>query len=78
MSQVSTMKSTESKNIYKVILVLGLPVELNGISKKLSWKTMALLEFSEEGQIPATLSPPWETRGLMLSKVGIIKFGNPS
>ena len=30
-----------------VILVIGLPVQLNGILKKLSWKTMVLLEFSE-------------------------------
>ena len=30
-----------------VILVIGLPVQLNGMSKKLSWKTMVLLGFSE-------------------------------
>ena len=29
------------------ILVIGLPVQLNRIPKKLSWKTMVLLEFSE-------------------------------
>ena len=61
-----------------VILVIGLPVQLNGISKKLYWKTMVLLGFSEGGQIPATLSLPWETLRHKLSKVGIIKFGKPS
>ena len=29
------------------MLVIGLPVQLNGILKKLSWKTIVLLEFSE-------------------------------
>ena len=38
------MKLTESKNI---ILVIGLPVQLKAIAKKLSWKTMVSLEFSE-------------------------------
>ena len=60
MSQVVTMKLTESKNI---ILVIGLPVQLNAIAKKLSWKTMVSLEFSEGRtdlcySVP-TLGNPW-------------------
>ena len=45
MSQVLTMKLSESTNI--CYIVIGLSVQLNGISKKLSRKTMVLLEFSE-------------------------------
>ena len=60
MSQVVTMKLTESTNI---ILVIGLPVQLNAIAKKLSWKTMVSLEFSE-GRTDlcysvTTLGNPW-------------------
>ena len=41
---------------------------------------MVLLEFSERRFIPATLSPLLDSinLGLMLSKIDIIKFGNPS
>ena len=31
-----------------------------------------------EGHIPSTLFPLWETLGPMLSKIDVIKFGNPS
>ena len=46
-----------------VVLVIGLPVQLNRISKKLSWKTMVLLEFIEGRKdscysVP-TLGNPW-------------------
>ena len=46
-----------------VILVIGLPVQLKEISKKPSWKTMVLLEFSE-GRTNScysfvTLGNPW-------------------
>ena len=40
-----------------VILVIGLPVQLKGISKKLSWKTIVLLEFSE-GRTDSCYSVP--------------------
>ena len=59
-----------------VILVIELPVQLNGILKKFSWKIMVLL--AREGTITATIFPLWEILGLMLRKVGIIKFSNPS
>ena len=49
-----------------------------GCSQRL--KDLSLDDFFlvREGWIPVTLSSLWETLGLMLSKVGIIKFGNPS
>ena len=60
-----------------VTLVIGLLVQLNAIAKKLSWKTMVLLQFSE-GRMDSCYSvTTLEPLGLMLRKVGIIKFGNP-
>ena len=60
MSQVLIMKLTESGNIVR--LVIGLPVQINAIAKKLSWKTMVLLKFSE---------------GRMDSCYSITSLGNP-
>ena len=56
----------------KVYIVNGLQSE---IKRPMTWRIYYLVK---EGRIPVTLSPLWEPLGLMLSKVGIIKFGNPS
>ena len=58
-----------------VILVIGLPVQLNAIAKKLSWKTTVLPEFSE-GRMDScycatTLGTPW-------THVKQGWYGNPS
>ena len=45
------------------------------IKRSIIWWIFYLVR---EGRIPVTLSPLWETLGLMLIRVGIIKFGNPS
>ena len=56
-------------NIY---IVNGLQSENK---RPITWRIYYLVR---EGRISLTLSPLWETLGLMLSKVGIIKFGKPS
>ena len=55
-----------------VYIVNGLQSE---IKRLITWQIYYLVR---EGRISVTLSSIWETLGLMLSKVGIIKFGNPS
>ena len=61
---------------------MGFPVSvytLNGLLSQIKRPmTRRIYYLVREGQIPATLSSLWETLGLMLSKVGIKKFGNPS
>ena len=43
------------------------------IKRSITWRIFYLVT---EGWIPVTLSPLWEKTGLMLMKVGIIKFHN--
>ena len=45
------------------------------IKRSITWRLFYLVR---EGRIPATLSPFWKTLGLMLIKLGIIKFGYAS
>ena len=93
MLQVLTMTLTESTNICyindtvklikkaflgnngfpaNIYIVNGLQSE---IKRPITWRIFYLVR---EGQIPVTLSQLWKTLGLMLRKVGIIKFDNPS
>ena len=78
MSQVLTMKLTESANICYISDRVSCTIKQN--SKENFLENNGLLEFSEGRFIPATLSPLLDsfTLGLMLSKIDIIKFGNPS
>ena len=55
-----------------ICIVSGLQSE---IKRPISWRIYYL---ARKGRILVTLSLLWETFGLMFSKVGIIKFGNPS
>ena len=55
-----------------VYIVNGLQWEIN---RPITWRILNLVR---EWRIPVTLFPHLETLGLMLRKVGIIKFGNPS
>ena len=45
------------------------------IERPITWQMYYLVRV---GKISVTLSPLWETLGLMLSEVGTIKFDNPS
>ena len=77
MSQVLTMKLTESTNICyfsdRVACTIRRNIKETFLENNSFTRTLV-----REGWIPATLSPISETLRLMLSKVGIISFGNPS
>ena len=61
-------------NVYIVngYIVNGLQSE---IKRPMTWRIFYLVR---EGRMPVTLSPLWETLGLMSRKFGILKFGSPS
>ena len=75
--------STVKLNIKETLLGNnGFPANVyivNGLQSEIKRPiTSRIFYLVREGRIPVTLSPLWETLGLMLSKVGIIKLGNPS
>ena len=74
-STVKLMKETFLGNngfLANVYIVNGLQLE---IKRLMTWRNFYLVR---EGRIPVTLSPLWETLGLMSRKFGLLKFGNPS
>ena len=77
MSQVLTIKLTESATIFyisdRVVCTIKRNIKETFLENNSFTRTLV-----REGWIPATLSPISETLRLMLSKVGIISFGNPS
>ena len=78
MSQVLTMKLTELTNICYISDRVACTIKQN--IKETFRKTMVLLEFSEKRTDSCYSINTLDsiTLGIMLSKISIIKFGNPS